>query len=121
MAKKTFDISGTLNKNKSPQLPDKVPLKKTSKDTEVKKAQVEQIHQPTVEPPVDTTANSSKAPPASKNRSRSKPVAPEKEKLVRLTIDTPERMHKRLKIRAIEKGISMRDYILQLLEKELKK
>ena len=118
MAKKTFDISGTLNKNKSPQLPDKVPLKKTSKAI---KAQVEQIHQPTVEPTVEPTAKSSKAPQASKNRSRSKPVAPEKEKLVRLTIDTPERMHKRLKIRAIEKGISMRDYILQLLEKELKK
>ena len=114
MAKKTFDISGTLNKNKSPQLPDKVPLKKTSKDTEVINAQVEQLHQP----PTEAAA---KVPKASKSRSRSKPVAPEKEKLVRLTIDTPEQMHKRLKIRAIEKGISMRDYILQLLEKELKK
>ena len=43
-----------------------------------------------------------------------------KEKLVRMTIDTPESMHKALKIKSIERGISLRDYILRLIEKELK-
>ncbi len=117
MAKKSFNISSTLNKNKNPQLAEKVPLKKTVKDTEVIKAQVEQIHEaPAADTPQPAKASKSRPKP------KPKPAKPEKkDKLVRLTIDTPEQMHKKLKIRAIEKGISMRDYILQLLEKELKK
>ncbi len=106
MAKKRFDISSTLKKNKEPQLSEKIPLKKTIKDPEIVKNKVEKIHAPEAPPPV--------SPP-------SPPPPPEKEKLVRMTIDTPELMHKRLKIKTIEKGLSIRDYILRLIENDLKK
>jgi len=106
MAKKKFDISSTLNKNKPAPLAGKVPLRKTAKDPEVIKSKVEEIHG---EEPLP-------APPPAE-----KPKAPVKEvRLVRMTIDTPENTHKRLKIKAIEHGISIRKYILRLIEKDLK-
>ncbi len=112
MAKKSFDISSTLNKNKT-QLADKIPLKKSAVNTEEVRAKVDRLH--------GDEAKKTKAPVKPKTKATKKSVekSDKKLKLVRLTIDTPEGMHKKLKIRAIEKGISMRDYILQLLEKEL--
>ncbi len=44
MAKKKFNISSTLNKNKETKLADKIPLRKTSKDIEEVKEKVEEIH-----------------------------------------------------------------------------
>ncbi len=115
MAKKKFNISSTLNKNQETKLAERIPLKKTSKDLEVVKEKVEQIHQSAPKPAVEVKT---KAPAI---KSSPKPAKTEKKvKLVRMTIDTPEDMHKRLKIKSIERGISLRDYILKLIEKELK-
>lgn len=119
MAKKSFNISSTLNKNKAPKLAEKVTLKKTTKDLEEVKEKVEEIHK---EVPIakQSTANSTATSPAKTKVPKAKMKAPEKEKLVRMTIDTPESMHKALKIKSIERGISLRDYILLLIKKELK-
>ena len=110
MAKKSFNISSTLSKNKESQLAPKVPLKKTIKNDEKLKEDVARIHG-------EETA-ASKAP-AGKSAVRRKTPKPAVDKLVRLTIDTPVEMHKKLKIKSIEKGVSMRDYILELIHKEL--
>ncbi len=110
MAKKKFNISSTLNKNQEAKLAEKIPLKKTTKDLDIVKEKVEQIHTETPKPVVAEKAKGVKKTP--------KPVE-EKEKLVRMTIDTPENLHKQLKIKSIEKGISLRDYILRLIKKEL--
>jgi hypothetical protein len=40
-------------------------------------------------------------------------------KHVRITVDTPKNMHTKLKIRAIEGNTTIRDYIIQLIEKDL--
>ncbi|MEM1322156.1 MAG: hypothetical protein AAGG75_17985 [Bacteroidota bacterium] len=109
MAKKRFDISSTLNKNKEAQLAKKIPLKKTTKDPDQIKERVEEIHAD--EQPKAVAAP--KPPPP--------PPPPEKVKLVRMTIDTPEEMHKKLKIKTIERGLSIRDYVLKLIEADLKK
>ena len=114
MAKKKFNISSTLNKNQETKLAEKIPLKKTTKDLEEVKEKVEKIH---VEEP--KSAVSPDKTKKVKNNPAPKKVI-EKEKLVRMTIDTPESMHKKLKIKAIERGISLRDYILLLITKELK-
>ena len=123
MAKKTFDISSTLNKNKdTAQLASKIPLKKTEKDTEEVREKVDLIHSaPEPESVKTKPVTVAKADKATKVKASAKAAQmPDVPKLVRLTIDTPEEMHKKLKIKSIEKGISMRDYILLLLEKELK-
>ena len=102
MAKKRFNIKQTLNKNKPSQeeLQKKVLLpKKIIQDDEVKK-KVKAIEKP------------------KKVVKKEKKTTPPK--LVRLTIDTPEGMHRKLKIRSIESGLSMRDYVLRLIEKSLK-
>jgi predicted HicB family RNase H-like nuclease len=114
MAKKKFNISSTLNKNQETKLAEKIPLKKTTKDLEEVKEKVEKIH--VEEPKSPVSPDKTKKV---KNNPAPKKVI-EKEKLVRMTIDTPEGMHKKLKIKAIERGISLRDYILLLITKELK-
>lgn len=127
MAKKKFNVTSTLNKNKptlnEPELAPKISLKKTNKDLDAVKEKVEEIHQGT--PPLkDTIAEPPKATaPVSRTRTKkaAKTIEPKSEKLVRLTIDTPAEMHTQLKIKAVLSGISMRDYILRLLERELKK
>lgn len=114
MAKKKFNISSTLQKNQESKLAEKIPLRKTAKDIEEVKEKVEQITPKATEKakPVESKTTS----PATKSAKK----VVEKEKLVRMTIDTPEHIHKKLKIRSVEKGISLRDYILRLIEKELK-
>lgn len=119
MAKKRFNISSTLNKNQSAKLAEKIPLKKTSKDIDAVKERVEEIHK---EVPIEVKSVEKPTKPVAKPKSEVKAPAKviEKEKLVRMTIDTPESMHKALKIKSIERGISLRDYILLLIKKELK-
>ena len=39
--------------------------------------------------------------------------------LSRLTLDIPQELHRRIKIRATEKGLSMKDYAVSLFEKDL--
>ena len=43
---------------------------------------------------------------------------PREQGLARVTLDLPEAQHRRLKIAAIEAGITMRQLILELLERE---
>lgn len=129
MAKKKFNISSTLKKNakkEKVELAAKVPLKKVTKDPEEIKEKVEEIHADEVidkvEPIEEPVRNE---PPVTKNTSRSskakKASPPPKERMVRMTIDTPEEMHLRLKIKSIQARTSMRDYVLNLIEKDLKK
>lgn len=129
MAKKKFNVSSTLGKNKTvtpkPELAPKIPLRKSTKNLEDVKEQVESLHakEPAAEIPVAVEKKPSSAAKKQPN-SRTRLVKKEEEKpekLVRLTIDTPAEMHTRLKVKAVLSGISMRDYILRLLEKELKK
>ena len=110
MAKKKFNISQTLKKNKNNpseiELPKKVILPKKAIEDEAVKKKVKAIEQPKKEV---------------ESKAKRKPKKEEKPpKLVRLTIDTPEAMHRKLKIRSIESGLSMRDYVLRLIEKSLK-
>ena len=72
-------------------------------DPEVIKSKVEEIHSEEPQPV---------SPPSAEK--------PKEERLVRMTIDTPESIHKSLKIKAIEHGISIRKYVLRLIEKDLK-
>jgi hypothetical protein len=119
MAKKSFNISSTLNKNQAPKLAEKIPLKKTAKDLDVVKERVEEIHKDEAKAK-SVEVSTPKTPAKSKTTVKASPKVKEKEKLVRMTIDTPESMHKALKIKSIERGISLRDYILLLIKKELK-
>jgi len=131
MAKKKFNVTSTLGKNKpqEPTLAPKIPLKKNEKNFEEVKDRVEELHSestPVLEktPSKDTikkAENVSKSAPRSRTRKKAVEESSKPEKLVRLTIDTPAEMHTQLKIKAVLSGISMRDYILRLLEKELKK
>lgn len=116
MAKKKFNISSTLNKNKPAPTPlaDKVPLTKSAKDPLMVKEKVEQLHA------TPSPVKKPKPAPAPPKKVAKAPKKEEKVKLVRMTIDTPDHMHKRLKIKSVEMGVSIRDYILRLIEKDLK-
>lgn len=130
MAKKKFNISSTLKKNSKVEevkLAPKIPLKKTTKDPEEVKTKVEEIHAEEIKKPVvklETAATTSQPEPVEEPKptpkpKKAKPV--EKGRMVRMTIDTPEEMHLQLKIKSIQTRMSMRDYVLKLIEKDLKK
>ena len=129
MAKKRFNVTSTLSKNskppQEPTLAPKVPLKKNEKDFDVVKEHVEQMHTSTDKPLAkatqDESSNLANKRTTKTTTRKTKKIVEEPEKLVRLTIDTPESMHKRLKVKAVLSGITMREYILGLLEKDLKK
>ena len=135
MAKKRFNISSTLKKNTAeaaPQLAKKIPLKKKEKDLEEVKEKVEEIHnepkakiketEAKIETPIIKETPKVPTQTISRAASKAKPKpVPEKVKLVRMTIDTPDQMHKQLKVKSVMAGISMRNYILKLIEKDLKK
>lgn len=153
MAKKSFNVRGTLKKKpEEPKLPKKVPLRKTSKDMSEVKERVDRMHapdpetksaletllgetptppapkadtipeppppepQPTPEPPPVRTQKPV-SPPARTPKKPKKPAKPMK--LVRVTIDTPQDVHIALKIRAIREGITLRQYILRLIDQDL--
>lgn len=132
MAKKKFNVTSTLAKNKKtnlqPELAPKIPLRKSDKNLEDVKEKVDSLHSeessviksPVVEKKTEPATNiRPNSRTQSVKKTAKKPAEPEK--LVRLTIDTPAEMHTRLKVKAVLSGVSMRDYILKLLERELKK
>ena len=99
MAKKKFNISSTLRKNKKEEieLAPKVPLKKKEKDMEEIKEKVEEIHseEPNPKTPKRSTPAKAKASPKKPTRSTAKKSAApepaaevEKPRIVRMTIDT---------------------------------
>jgi len=123
MAKKKFNISSTLKKNKKDEveLAAKVPLKKIKKDPDEIKEKVEEIHadeKSSKTNPIVEESTPVKETPKPKTKKVAKPI---KERMVRMTIDTPEEMHLQLKIKSIQARTSMRDYVLKLIEKDLKK
>lgn len=131
MAKKKFNISSTLKKNSPAEevkLAPKIPLKKTAKDPEVIKTKVDEIHGVTVEQEMvaeikeEMTSPVVEAPkPKAKPKATKKEASAAKGRMVRMTIDTPEELHLQLKIKSIQTRMSMRDYVLRLIEKDLKK
>ncbi|MFT6148582.1 MAG: hypothetical protein ACJAUH_001268 [Saprospiraceae bacterium] len=149
MAKKKFGLSSTLNKNKleEPVLPKKIPLTKSSKDLKDVKEKVEALHEAAVrvidkveEPLIELTLNVedenigkivrvvqdvSKAEVVEVVEKKAKvpkvrKAIPEKpERMVRITVDTPKTMHVKLKIKAIEHDITIRDYVIGLIKDDL--
>jgi hypothetical protein len=136
------------NKMEEPVLPPKVPLIRSSKNIEAVKEKVEALHEPAPklsmveEPFVEISVNvqdedlgkvvqavqkiskaevvevveKQKAPP----KATKKAAAPKKpERMVRITVDTPKFMHVKLKIKAIENDITIRDYVIDLIERDL--
>lgn len=127
MAKKKFNISSTLKKNtkiEEVKLAPKIPLKKTTKDPEEVKTKVDEIHATEVQKPVvkkETTKTTQPEPEVKSTPKSRKLKVVERGRMVRMTIDTPEEMHLQLKIKSIQSRMSMRDYVLKLIEKDLKK
>jgi len=127
MAKKKFNISSTLKKNNKEEevkLAPKIPLKKRTRDLEEVKTKVEKIHADEVKKPVVKKEAKKVTQPEPVTEPTPKPRKPkvvEKSRMVRMTIDTPEEMHLQLKIKSIQSRMSMRDYVLRLIEKDLKK
>mgnify|MGYP000079561084 FL=1 len=129
MAKKNFNISSTLKKNKQEAtLPKKVELKKTTKDIDLVKETVEQLHstEPVakeVKPVIkEEVAEPTKIAP--KRTTRAKSVKTEKRKvdkseLKRLTVIMPKEIHRRLKIKAINLDSTLNDYIVGLIRDDL--
>lgn len=136
------------NKVEEPVLPTKVPLTRSSKNVEEVKEKVEALHEPepklsmVEEPVVEITVNvqdedlakvvravqeTSKAQVVevvekqkTTAKATSKAATPKKpEKMVRITVDTPKSMHVKLKIKAIEHDITIRDYVIDLIERDL--
>jgi len=75
----------------------KVPLNKSKVDLEAVKETVEQIHHK----------------PEQKNKV--------KEKVMRISVDTPEGLYKDIKVHCAIEGIALKDYILSLVHNDLKK
>ena len=128
MAKKKFNISSTLKKNSKAEevkLAPKIPLKKTIKDPEMVKTKVDEIHGKSIDKEdleIESEAKTKEEPkPKAKPKAAKKETKPVKGRMVRMTIDTPEEMHLQLKIKSIQTRMSMRDYVLRLIEKDLKK
>ena len=117
MAKKQFNFRQTLKKNSETgsDLPQKVALPKLQKDPEAVKQQVAELHGE-VPPKKDTPKRTTpKKDTPRKKTTPSKPV-----KQVRITIDMPGELHKTMKIKAITEGMTIRRYILRMIEKDLK-
>ena len=134
MAKKNFNISSTLKKNKQETaLPKKVELKKTTKDIDLVKETVEQLHstepvskdvKPVVKEESKEEIITETKKVAPKRTTRAKSVKPEKRKvdkseLKRLTVIMPKEIHRRLKIKAINLDSTLNDYIVGLIKDDL--
>jgi hypothetical protein len=130
MAKKKFGLSSTLNKNKEeePTLPQKVPLTRSSKNLDAVKEKVEALHDKkpavvveevmTLETPVKVEEVAA-TPKPEKKATPKKKVEKKPERMVRITVDTPKSMHVKLKIKAIEEDITIRDYVIGLIKRDL--
>jgi hypothetical protein len=123
MAKGKFGLSGTLNKNKTEEmaLPEKVDLAKSTKNVEAVKEKVEALHESEIKPVsraateivTDTKETQKKPPIALKKGNKNN------ERVIRITVDTPKEIHTKLKIRAMETETTLRDYIVDLIRKDL--
>ena len=137
------------NKLEEPILPKKIPLTKSSKDLKDVKEKVEALHDAAgavrvidkVEEPlieltlnvedenigkiVRTVQDVSKAEVVEVVEKKAKvpkvkkAISEKPERMVRITVDTPKTMHVKLKIKAIEHDITIRDYVIGLIKDDL--
>ncbi len=116
MAKKRLNLRSTMNKNQETELPKKVELRKSTKNLEEVKEKVEAIHKEEVAAP--------QAPEPAKKKTRSprkaSKLTTDKEEIVRITIDLPKDLHKKLKIYAVMNEVTIRNHVVSLLRKNLK-
>jgi len=82
------------------------PLKKkpptvAQKETEVDDVSVQMIHD--------------------KKEKRVVPPPPPKKPIVRITVDVYKSMHRAIKLRAMDNDVTIREYIIRLVQKDLKK
>ena len=125
MAKKRIDMSKlTLGKAKPI-------IKKTATTGD---AAVEKIHQVEQQPVRTTstpvakvsapTSNKAAVTPTSTKQAAKKKATKtkvQKKDLVRITVDVLKPLHKRIKIKALNQEMTIRDYIINLVEADLKK
>lgn len=114
MAKKRLNLRSTMTKNKETELPKKVELKKSTKNIDEVKEKVEAIHEE--EKPITKP----KPPTKSSTRKNKKILTTDKDEIVRITIDLPKELHKKLKIHAVMNEVTIRNYVVGLLQKSLK-
>jgi hypothetical protein len=137
------------NKVEEPVLPAKVPLTRSSKNVEAVKEKVEALHESgpklnmVEEPFVEISVNVEdedlgkvvqavqeisraqvvevveKRITAPKTTKKAGTIPKKPERMVRITVDTPKSMHVKLKIKAIENDITIRDYVIDLIERDL--
>ncbi|MGK0389194.1 MAG: hypothetical protein ACI94Y_001934 [Maribacter sp.] len=114
MAKKRLNLRSTMTKNQDTELPKKIELKRSTKNIDEVKEKVEAIH---VEEQVVPKAT----PLPTKNRARKskKVLTTDKDEIVRITIDLPKDLHKKLKIHAVMNEVTIRNYVVGLLQKSL--
>jgi hypothetical protein len=115
-------------------LPQKIEVKKTPVNVEETDKAVEKIHEskksaakvavsPTP-PRLESTQLPNPKPTPQRGETAQKPTkkeaapAPEKEKLVRITIDLPNSLYKSVKIKAVNGDQTLRDYVIGVLRKE---
>lgn len=102
-------------------LPEKVDLAKSTKNVEAVKEKVEALHESEIKPVSRTTTETL---PELREMQEMPPIAPKKgnkknERVIRITVDTPKAIHTKLKIRAMETEMTLRDYIVDLIRKDL--
>lgn len=115
MAKKRLNLRSTMTKNKDTELPKKIELKRSTKNIDEVKEKVEAIHIEEQAIPKPTSP-----PTKSKARKSKKTLTTDKDEIVRITIDLPKDLHKKLKIHAVMNEITIRNYVVSLLQKSLK-
>lgn len=114
MAKKRLNLRSTMSANKETELPKKVEFKKTTKDIDQVKEKVEAIHK-------EEKVVEKAVPVLSKKRTKNvKELTTEKSEIVRITIDLPKDLHKKLKIYAVMNEVTIRNHVVGLLQKSLK-
>lgn len=123
MAKKKFGLRSTLKKNKTPEtsLPKKITLPKTERDLDVIKDKVEAIHDEKKEVVLPTPKPAApKAPRKSTTRTTKKKVEiVEPVEVVRLSIDVPKAIHKKMKVKTVGLDTTIRNYVLNLIKKDM--
>lgn len=138
MAKRKFGLSSTLNRNKKEELPQDLPAKRPlpskSKDIEAVEQKVDSIHRAEQQSAAAGSATSKAS--ATKVAEKPKRAATDRKKTspkkvvgkrktvkdsdMRLTFDIPRSLHKKLKLKAINQDRTIKDYLIKMIERELR-
>jgi hypothetical protein len=113
-------------------LPSKIDVKKTPVNVEETDKAVEKIHEADIKPVRATLVVAQPTAVAQPTTTIAQPIAisgattrvaptpPQKEKLVRITIDLPNSLYKSVKIKAVNGDQTLRDYVIGVLSKDVK-